>query len=960
MTESRHKTIGVVAASTSLAAVIFAFDLAIPLGVPVWLFYLVPILLLSFAQSRALPFVLAGLCSFLIMLGLYLSPPGSSFSFALINRLFGIALVWAAAFIATPSDNGSAAVSQGPAAGARRKILASLAGTGFMLALLMVVSYRAVMTYQEGERLVSHTWEVQTELALTRSNLADTETGQRGFLLTGNDRYLEPYQEASAQIPRHIERLRALTQDNPAQQQRLSALEAGTKEKLDELRETIATRRSQGLDAALRTVTSDRGKRAMDKIRSVMTEMEDAERGLLAERTRLSGVMAQALMLFFIVGGAVQIGLLIAVGLFMRREEAAQKERTAAVDTSRLHAEMITDTVREPLVVLNHDLRIRRANASFYRTFRVTKEETENRLIYELGHGQWNIPKLRELLEAVIPRHTEFNDLEIENDFPVIGRRTMLLNARKLYRPGNNTEQILLAIEDITERKQAEETLRKSEEKYRALFDSIDVGVCTIEVLFDGNDKPVDYRFLEVNRSFEKQTGIQNAQGRRMREIAPLHEEHWFEMYGKVAMTGEPARFENQAAQLHRWYDVYAFRVGEPKQRHVAIHFKDITERKQAEETLRESEERFRLLVSDVKDYAIIMLDPNGHVVSWNAGAERIKGYRADEILGQHFSRFYTSEDIESGKPSMELKVATERGAFEDISFRVRKDGSRFWANVIVTAVRDQTGALRGFSKVTRDITARKQAEEEIRSRTEQLEAANKELEAFSYSVSHDLRAPLRHIDGFSELLGKHAAALDEKSRRYLKTISESAKQMGGLIDDLLQFSRIGRAELRQGAVSLEQLVKETLASFEQDVDDRKISWTIGKLPDVHGDPSLLRQVFMNLIGNAVKYTRVRNEARIEVGMVSSNGAAGNGERNPDEVVIYVRDNGAGFDPQYVHKLFGVFQRLHAAHEFEGTGIGLANVKRIVLRHGGRVWAEGNVNEGATFYVALKKIVKSQ
>jgi len=262
-------------------------------------------------------------------------------------------------------------------------------------------------------------------------------------------------------------------------------------------------------------------------------------------------------------------------------------------------------------------------------------------------------------------------------------------------------------------------------------------------------------------------------------------------------------------------------------------------------------------------------------------------------------------------------------------------------------------------------------AEAVARQRSDQLEVANKELEAFSYSVSHDLRAPLRHIDGFSELLGKHAATLDEKGRRYLKTISESAKRMGALIDDLLQFSQIGRAELRATSVKLDQLVEEVRAGLRQDMDGRKIAWTIGSLPDVHGDAALLRQAFVNLLSNAVKYTRGRDEAKIEIGtldqMVNSQwlmnpdrpGSVINHQPS-DEVVIYVKDNGAGFDQQYAHKLFGVFQRLHAAHEFEGTGIGLANVQRIIHRHGGRVWAKGRVNEGATFYFSLPHVAREQ
>ena len=252
------------------------------------------------------------------------------------------------------------------------------------------------------------------------------------------------------------------------------------------------------------------------------------------------------------------------------------------------------------------------------------------------------------------------------------------------------------------------------------------------------------------------------------------------------------------------------------------------------------------------------------------------------------------------------------------------------------------------------EVEQRRHREDEIRKlnkelneRAAELEVANKELESFAYSVSHDLRAPLRHMVGYSELLQRQASSLlDDKSQRFIRTILDSAKRMGNLIDDLLAFSRIGRAETRKTAVDLEQLVKEVVAEIGQETKSRDVAWKIGALPVCYGDRSMLRLVAVNLVSNAVKFTRMRRLAEIEIGCV---------DRDKKEVEVFVRDNGAGFDMQYANKLFGVFQRLHLPEQFEGTGIGLATVQRIIHRHGGKVRGEGAVDQGATFYFSLPK-----
>ena len=369
---------------------------------------------------------------------------------------------------------------------------------------------------------------------------------------------------------------------------------------------------------------------------------------------------------------------------------------------------------------------------------------------------------------------------------------------------------------------------------------------------------------------------------------------------------------------------------------------------------LRLSEERFRLLVDGVKEYAILMLDPEGNVLSWNAGAERLIGYRAEEILGLPISRFYPED---AAPPSAEeaLAIAAHEGHYREEGWRVRSDGSRFWADVTLTALRDRGGALRGFATITHDMTERRAADEEIRvlnaeleqrvrDRTAELAQVAAELEAFSYSVSHDLRAPLRAIDGFSQALAGHGAdRLDEQGRHYLQRIRAGARRMSELIDDLLLLSRVSRSELRRGPLDVGEIARAIVADLRRRDPDRRVEVKIAEGMSAHGDRRLLTIALENLIGNAWKFTARKPAAHIEVGAEARDG----------ETVYFVRDDGAGFDMAYAAKLFGAFQRLHDASEFEGTGIGLATVQRVIARHGGRIWAEGRPGQGATFFFTL-------
>jgi PAS domain S-box-containing protein len=348
----------------------------------------------------------------------------------------------------------------------------------------------------------------------------------------------------------------------------------------------------------------------------------------------------------------------------------------------------------------------------------------------------------------------------------------------------------------------------------------------------------------------------------------------------------------------------------------------------------------------------IFVRDMGEVITYWNRGAQELYGWTDKEAIGRHSQELLQTT---FATPLEDIRAELLRtNRWEGELQKTKADGTRVVVASRWSLRRDEQERAVAILETNNDITERKRREAEIQDlnqelaqRSTELESINKELEAFAYSISHDLRAPLRHMAGFTELLQrKVSSVVDEKSNRYMAMILESAKRMGNLIDDLLAFSRIGRAETQKSLVNLMQLVKEAQTEVRPDAEGRDIVWKIAALPDFYGDRSMLRVVLVNLIANAVKFTRTRSRAEIEIGCADG---------NTGELTVFVRDNGVGFDMKYVHKLFGVFQRLHRSDEFEGTGIGLATVQRIINRHGGKVWAEGAVDRGATFYFSAPR-----
>ncbi|MEA5624418.1 PAS domain S-box protein [Nostoc sp. UHCC 0251] len=648
------------------------------------------------------------------------------------------------------------------------------------------------------------------------------------------------------------------------------------------------------------------------------------------------------------------------------RDITNRKQMEEALRQRETELRLITDTLPVLISFVDSEQRYRFNNRAYEEWFGHSTAEVYGKHLWEvLGESAYEV--VRPYVERVLAGE----QVTYESQVPYKDAGTRYINAICVpqFNQQGTIEGYAALITDISEqqaalreRNQAEAALRESEARFRHLADT-----APVLVWMSGTDKLCNYfnkPWLDfTGRTLEQEMGNGWTEG-----VHPDDFQRCLDTYTNAFDARQKFQMEYRLRcndGEYRW----VFDSGVPRFAPTGEFLGyigscvDIHDRNLAQETLRDSEERYRIL-TEVSPQAIWMGDSHSGITYCNQYWFDYSGLTMEQTAGYGWIDIIHPDDCERVfKTSMQ--AVTKATTYEaEIRFRRVSDGSYRWHIVRGLPFRDAAGQIIKWVGVASDIHDRKVAEaalqqlnevleQRIQERTAQLEAANQELESFSYSVSHDLRSPLRHIAGFIELLQKRHSStttLDQTSQRYLKIIAETAKQAGILIDELLTFSRMGRTEMRYININMEQLVEEIKRDLQTQTPERTINWHIKPLSEIQGDPSMLRLVLRNLIDNAVKYTQTRNPAEITVGSIDKE----------NEVVFFVQDNGVGFNMQYIHKLFGVFQRLHSEPQFEGTGVGLANVQRIIHRHNGRVWAEAIVDSGATFYFSLPKLSKKE
>ena len=828
-----------------------------------------------------------------------------------------------------------------------------------LIAVLLLLPERSFNRARDAEQLVSHTLRVLNASGLLLSTMEDAETGQRGYLLTGDDGYLQPYRSALSKQSLARQDLRQLTADNSGQQARIGKLDQLVETRLSVSSRIIALYRTDGRNAALAAIATDEGKRVMDEIRGLLRDIEQEEHRLLNTRTKAAAEAQDAQLKWILrIGGALLVIMIAVAGVITERVIGNHERVAAALRTSEERFRTLANAIPQLCWTANADGWIFWYNQRWYDFTGKTPREMEG-WGWQSVHDPEMLPVFLEgwknAIAAGIPFEMVFPLRAADGTFHPFLTRVMPVRdpTGKVVWFGTNT--------DITEQRQIEEALAENQERLRLAQEVARIGTFVWN-LQTGES--------QLTPELEAMYGLPPggfAEGKRTwQDLICPEDRDQGERYVQEAMEKGSFAAEWRVTWpdgTTRWLYGRAWvskdDTGKPLRLMGANT--DVTERKLAElEVLRvkvdlaENQERLRL-AQEVARIGTFVWNLQTGENQLTPELEAMYGLPPGGFAAgkRTWQDLICPEDRDQGVRY--VQEAMEKGSFEAEWRVIWPDGTERWLFGRAWVSKDDTGKPLRLMGANTDVTERKLAELEVlrmnaeleqrvSQRTHELEAANRELEAFAYSVSHDLRAPLRGIDGWSlALLEDYSASLDERARQYLNRVRAETQRMGNLIDDLLQLSRVSRGEMKLDQVDITALANRVIVRLRDAQPERSMEFVVEPGLVAFGDVRLLEIALTNLFSNAIKFTGTRDKALIEFGSIEKEG----------EMAFYVRDNGAGFDMAYAGNLFGAFQRLHKVSEFPGTGIGLATVQRIFRRHGGRVWAEARVNRGATFCFTL-------
>ncbi len=802
-----------------------------------------------------------------------------------------------------------------------------------ILALVGWLSYRNTRHMAQSEALEAHTYVVIQELDRFLSALKDAETGQRGFLLTGDEKFLDPYNSALQEAVRHLDRLKLLTGDNPRQQERLRIITPLADQRLAVLKEGIEQRRRGDFDLGSWTVTGNAGRALMENIRERVAELQGEEERLLKVRSARTAANTNMALVTVIVGTVIASGLLLAVFLALRREITHRLGAEKAVRTANAYNRSLLEASLDPLVTIGPDGRITDVNGAT----EIATGRPRPALIGTDFSDYFTEPQqAREGYQRVF-REGFVRDYPLELRHSKGAVTSVLYNA-SLYRDENGqVVGVFAAARDITERKKAEDAVRRASAYNRSLLEASLDPLVTIGP---------DGKITDVNAATEAVTGSPRG------ELVGTDFSDYFtepqdaragyqQVFREGLVRDYPLKLRRRDGRITSvLYNASLYRDEGGKVVGVFAAARDITERERAEEQVRRANAYNRSLLEASLD-PLVTIGPNGKITDVNAATEAVTGFQRAHLVGTDFSDYFTHpENARQG-----YQQVFREGFVRNYPLELRHRDGRITSVLYNASVyRDEGGNIIGVFAAARDVTERKRAEEQVRRYTEELRRSNQELERFAYIASHDLQEPLRTISSFSQLLARrYQGRLDSDADEFITFLVEAATRMQTLIQDLLAFSRVGTRGAPFVPVECEAVVNAAAENLEVSIAKSGAVISRDLLPQLVADKTQLIQVFQNLFGNAIKFHQPDQPPRIHV----------SASRYNRSWQFSVRDNGIGIDREFFDRIFIIFQRLHDREEYPGTGIGLAICKKIIERHGGRIWVESEPGKGSTFHFTI-------